>query len=241
MKGPSLHIEGRAAIDGEAVFGPLSLDARGGGVTCLLGPSGVGKSTLLRLIAGLAPYVSFDGRITCGDGEQAAPRASFIQQSDMLLPWADVLANVTIGKRLRGEKADTEKAQGLLAEVGLSGFEHRFPNTLSGGQRQRVALARTLMEERPIVLLDEPFSALDIKTRHGMQALALRILAGKTVLLVTHDPGEAARLADDVAIMGVAGVKMISAPASPTPRPTDGADTIAFAAQLTAAMMREAA
>jgi putative hydroxymethylpyrimidine transport system ATP-binding protein len=122
-------------------------------------------------------------------------------QQDDLLPWLDVAGNVTLGARLRGERPDRAKAETMLARVGLVGQRHQLPATLSGGQRQRAALARTLMEDRPVVLMDEPFSALDAITRARLQALAAQLLAGRTVLLVTHDPLEALRLGHRIQVM----------------------------------------
>jgi putative hydroxymethylpyrimidine transport system ATP-binding protein len=122
-------------------------------------------------------------------------------QDANLLPWLSVLGNVTLGARLRGEPPDLRAAEALLARVGLGGQRDQPPATLSGGQRQRAALARTLMEDRPVVLMDEPFSALDAITRARLQALAARLLEGRTVLLVTHDPLEALRLGHRIQVM----------------------------------------
>ena len=112
-------------------------------------------------------------------------------QSDLLLPWLGALDNVLLGRRLRGERGGRRAARALLAEMGLAGSESLRPAALSGGMRQRVALARTLFEDRPIVLMDEPFAALDAITRTRLQDLAVARLGGRTVLLVTHDPLEA--------------------------------------------------
>jgi putative hydroxymethylpyrimidine transport system ATP-binding protein len=109
--------------------------------------------------------------------------------------------NVTLGARLRGEPADREQARQLIARTGLTRQTSQLPATLSGGQRQRAALARTLMEDRPVVLMDEPFSALDAITRARLQALAATLLSGRTVLLVTHDPLEALRLGHRIHVM----------------------------------------
>jgi putative hydroxymethylpyrimidine transport system ATP-binding protein len=122
-------------------------------------------------------------------------------QQDLLLPWRDLLGNVTLGAALRREAPDLARARAMIAEVGLQGREAARPVQLSGGMRQRAALARTLMEDRPFVLMDEPFSAVDAPTRHRLQGLAARLLAGRTVLLVTHDPLEALRLADRILVL----------------------------------------
>ncbi|MFQ5939790.1 MAG: ABC transporter ATP-binding protein [Alphaproteobacteria bacterium] len=199
----------RLAYGGRPLFEDLNLDLAGGHWTCLLGPSGVGKTSLLRLIAGLTPLDGDPGaneaRLTCNDGRPLAGRTAYMAQQDLLLPWLTALGNVTLGSRLRGEgsrhKATEARARELLERVGLGGRAGDRPAILSGGQRQRVALARTLMEDRPVVLMDEPFSALDAITRHRLQALAAELLAGRTVLLVTHDPLEALRLGHRIHIM----------------------------------------
>ena len=184
---------------GAPLFQRLDFTLHGGQCTCLLGPSGVGKSSLLRLIAGLlAPE---EGDVACSDRRPLAGRLAWMGQDANLLPWLSVMGNVTLGARLRGERADPARAEALLARVGLGGQRDQLPATLSGGQRQRAALARTLMEDRPVVLMDEPFSALDAITRARLQALAAQLLAGRTVLLVTHDPLEALRLGHRIQVM----------------------------------------
>jgi putative hydroxymethylpyrimidine transport system ATP-binding protein len=184
---------------GAPLFERLDFTLHGGRCTCLLGPSGVGKSSLLRLIAGLLP--PDEGAVTCSDGQPLVGRLAWMGQDANLLPWLTVKRNITLGARLRGERADPAAAETLLARVGLGGQRDQLPATLSGGQRQRAALARTLMEDRPVVLMDEPFSALDAITRARLQALAAQLLAGRTVLLVTHDPLEALRLGDRIQVM----------------------------------------
>ncbi|MBX9595923.1 MAG: ATP-binding cassette domain-containing protein, partial [Roseomonas sp.] len=162
------------ALGGVPILGPLDLTLAGGGTTALLGPSGSGKSTLLRLVAGLLP-VPAGGAVTA-----LAGRIAYMAQQDLLVPWRDVLGNVTMGAHLRGQAPDLARARALLAEVGLTEADARKPPAqLSGGMRQRVALARTLMEDRPIVLMDEPFSAVDAPTRHRMQSLSAQLLAGR--------------------------------------------------------------
>jgi putative hydroxymethylpyrimidine transport system ATP-binding protein len=184
---------------GAPLFQRLDFTLHGGQCTCLLGPSGVGKSSLLRLIAGLiAPE---EGEVACSDQRPLAGRLAWMGQDANLLPWLSVMGNVTLGARLRGERADPAAAEALLDRVGLGGQRDQLPATLSGGQRQRAALARTLMEDRPVVLMDEPFSALDAITRARLQALAAQLLAGRTVLLVTHDPLEALRLGHRIQVM----------------------------------------
>lgn len=229
---PGLHLAGRAAFGPVALFGPLTLDLPGGRWSCLLGPSGCGKSTILRLIAGLATGVDFDGTIRAADGGPVAPRVAYMAQTDLLLPWRDVLGNVTLGASLRGQRPDPERARALIARLGLEGAAHRRPAQLSGGQRQRVALARTLMEDRAFVLLDEPFSALDARTRAEMQELAAETLEGRTVLLVTHDPAEAARMGAEVLMMEGGAIHRQSPPPLPPIRPADDPATLAFGAAL---------
>lgn len=215
---PGIRFSGRASVDRVSVFDRLDLVLEPGGWTCLLGVSGVGKTTILRLIAGLPTGAVFEGEIAANDGAGLGARVAYMAQSDLLLPWATVEENVTLGARLRGEAPDHARARQLVADVGLEAHAAKKPNALSGGQRQRVALARTLMEDRPVILLDEPFSALDARTRAEMQELAYRLLDGRTVLLVTHDPGEAARLADKIVVMTETGAEEVATPPGSAPR-----------------------
>jgi putative hydroxymethylpyrimidine transport system ATP-binding protein len=204
--------------DRTPLFRDLAFRLEAGIWTCLLGPSGVGKSSLIRLIAGLAPKES--GTVRCSDGRPLAGRLAWMAQQDSLLPWLSVLGNVTLGARMRGEAPDRARAMKLLDQVGLTEKANHLPATLSGGQRQRTALARTLMEDRPLVLMDEPFSALDAITRARLQALAATLLAGRTVLLVTHDPLEALRLGHRIHIMAGSPARIETAiqPDGPPPR-----------------------
>jgi putative hydroxymethylpyrimidine transport system ATP-binding protein len=201
---------------GAPLFQRLDFTLPGGQCTCLLGPSGVGKSSLLRLIAGLV--VAEAGEVACSDRAPLADRLVWMGQQDNLLPWLSVLQNVTLGARLRGERPDLARAEALLARVGLARQRDQRPATLSGGERQRAALVRTLMEDRPVVLMDEPFSALDAITRARLQVLAAQLLAGRTVLLVTHDPLEALRLGDRIQVM-VGQPARIDPPIRPAGRP----------------------
>jgi putative hydroxymethylpyrimidine transport system ATP-binding protein len=232
MNAPAIRVAGSAAAAGARLFGPLEMTLPAGEWTCLLGPSGVGKSTILRLIAGLPTGVRFDGTIAAGDGAPLAGRVGYMAQSDLLLPWLDVLGNVVLGARLRHERPDRARADGLVARVGLGHRARSRPGTLSGGERQRAALARTLMEDRPVVLLDEPFSALDAGTRADMQETAAELLAGRTVLLVTHDPAEAARLGHRIHVITAEGLVAAEPPPRPPIRPYDDPGTLACQARL---------
>ncbi len=201
--GPGLSIGVRVlAYQGTNLFENLRFRLEPGSWTCLLGPSGVGKTSLLRLIAGLAP----GALVVADDGVGLERRVALMAQQDLLLPWLPVVDNVILGFRLRGaNRAERrrlrERATQLLARVGLERQAQSLPATLSGGMRQRAALARTLMEDRPIVLMDEPFSALDAITRHRLQDLAAELLVSRTVLLVTHNPLEALRLGHRVYVL----------------------------------------
>lgn len=234
---PSLRLTGRAAIDGTPIFGPLALRAPAGEWTCLLGPSGVGKSTIMRLIAGLGAEVTFEGEVTACDGAPLGRRVALMAQDDLLLPWLDVTANVTLGARLRGMAPQRDRALRVLERVGLAGHATKRPHALSGGQRQRAALARTLMEDRPVVLLDEPFSALDARSRALMQDLAAEVLAGRTVLHVTHDAAEAARLGQHILLMTRDGIASVTPPQDPVPRLYDAPQTLAFQGRLLRLLM----
>ena len=214
----------RLAFSGRVLFEGLDLDLEAGRTTCLLGPSGVGKTRLLRLIAGLDDAAGG----TVGDGEERslAGRLSYMAQQDLLLPWLSVRENVTLGASLRGRVTADDRAQAdrLLERVGLREVAGALPNTLSGGMRQRAALARTLFEDRPLVLMDEPFSALDAITRFQIQALAAELLTGRTVLLVTHDPLEALRLGHRILVLSGRPARLEEAEAPPGAPPHAPAD-----------------
>jgi NitT/TauT family transport system ATP-binding protein len=176
-----------------------------GQLSTLLGPSGCGKTTLLKIIAGLIPRnageVLVKGRPVDGPG----PERAFVFQDFALMPWADVLRNVAFGLELRGvaRPEREEVARKYIAEVGLTGFEHRHPSQLSGGMRQRVGLARALTVNADIILMDEPFSSVDEQTRRKFQEDLLALLRHhqKTVIFVTHSIEEAAYLSDQIALL----------------------------------------
>ena len=202
-----IRIRGSFSHGEQPLFDELDLSLEGGQWTCLLGPSGVGKSTILRLIAGLDTGGVFDGSISSDNGVPLPGRFAYMAQSDLLLPWLDVRGNVMLGTSLRGQDQALDRADQLIERVELSRHAGKRPHELSGGMRQRAALARTLMEDRPLLLLDEPFSALDARTRSEMQELAFEMLAGCTVLLVTHDPAEAARVGHQVYLLTETGLE----------------------------------
>lgn len=200
MNAPGIQVRDLSLRFGDRViFDRLSLDIAGGSFVSLLGASGTGKTSLLKIIAGLAQATS--GTVSGSDGLPLAGRIAYMGQKDLLYPWLTIGENIALGSRLRGEKADRGWAEHLLERVGLSGYGRALPASLSGGMRQRAAIARTLYERQPIVLMDEPFSALDAITRAAIQTLAAELLARNTVLLVTHDPMEACRLSHRLLVL----------------------------------------
>ena len=186
------------------VLRAIDLEVARGEFIAVVGPSGCGKTTFLRIVAGLEPSsageVRLDGRVVRGP----AGDRGFVFQTDNLLPWRTVLSNAMIGPELAGRIGDAERRRtlALLRLVGLEGFEHYYPRELSGGMRQRVNLARALAIDPEILLMDEPFSALDAQTREIMQTELLRIWneGRKTVLFVTHQIDEAVFLSDRVLV-----------------------------------------
>ena len=214
----------------------------------ILGPSGCGKSTLLRIVAGLdhqtAGEVLLDGRRIEGPGADRG----MVFQSYTLFPWLNVLDNVCFGLRERGlpRAQQLELAQGFIAQVGLKGFEQHFPKQLSGGMQQRTAIARALANDPRMLLMDEPFGALDHQTRELMQELLLGIWERqrKTVLFVTHDIDEAVFMGSRVVVMSArpGRIKLQREIELPHPRHYSVKTTPAFAAlkaELTEAVRAE--
>ncbi len=183
----------------------VSLDFRQGQLTTLLGPSGCGKTTLLKIVAGLIPAsggeVVVDGKAVTGPG----PERAIVFQDFALMPWATVLRNVAFGLELRGTpRAEREAvAEKYIGEVGLKGFENRYPHELSGGMRQRVGLARALAVQAKVLLMDEPFSAVDEQTRRKFQEDLLQLVAieRKTFIFVTHSIEEAVYVSDRIVLL----------------------------------------
>ena len=184
-----ISVEGSLSIKDKNLLNNFLLQINKGTWTTVLGQSGVGKSTLLKLIAGLDIPGKFKGNVNIKNINKRT--FSWMAQDDLLLPWMNIIRNVCLGQILRNEKLDYLKAEKLLQKVDLKNFSTQLPATLSVGMRQRVALARTLMEETEIVLMDEPFSSLDYTTRSYIQNLSKKLLKDKTVIMVTHDPTEA--------------------------------------------------
>jgi NitT/TauT family transport system ATP-binding protein len=203
----------------------VDLDVAAGEFVAVVGPTGCGKSTTLSLISGLAP--PSDGTVLV-DGEPVTgipEGVGYMFQADAMLPWRTVLANVAAGPRWRGVAKDTAhaKARDWIARVGLSGFEDYYMHQLSGGMRKRVALAQTLVTEPRILLMDEPFSALDVQTRALMQDELLRLWSGTdaAVVFVTHDLEEAISLADRVVVMTASPARIKKDFPVSLPRPRD--------------------
>ncbi|MGE0213636.1 MAG: ABC transporter ATP-binding protein [Parvibaculaceae bacterium] len=200
VKGVSKIYEG-----GVEALSDITLDIPEGRLTSLLGPSGCGKTTLLKIIAGLleptSGEVTVDGRVVTGPG----PERAFVFQDFALMPWASVMRNAAFGLELRGVgKSEREAIAGrYIAQVGLKGFENSFPHELSGGMRQRVGLARALAVDAKVLLMDEPFSAVDEQTRRKFQEdlLALVEKERKTFIFVTHSIEEAVYVSDRIVLL----------------------------------------
>lgn len=202
----------------------VTLDIDPGEFVTVVGPTGCGKSTTLSLVSGLEPATL--GSVTVGGKPVSGipDGVGYMFQSDAILPWKTVLDNVALGLRYRKMPARQahEHARDWIERVGLTGFEDRYPHQLSGGMRKRVAMAQTLITEPSVLLMDEPFGALDVQTRELMQDELLRLWSGSgaAVVFVTHDLTEAIALADRVVVMtaGPATVKDVVAIDLPRPR-----------------------
>jgi NitT/TauT family transport system ATP-binding protein len=183
----------------------VSMEVQAGEFFSIIGPSGCGKSTLLRIIGGLLPATS--GDLMVGNEPVTGPhsRIGMVFQEESTFPWRTTLANVEFGLEMHGmaQRERREKAREMIRLVGLSGFEERYPSALSGGMKQRVAIARALVLEPKILLMDEPFGALDEQTRImlGEELLRIRDQLKQTIILVTHNINESVQLSDRVMVM----------------------------------------
>jgi ABC-type nitrate/sulfonate/bicarbonate transport system ATPase subunit len=202
---------------------PVTLSIPAGRFVSLIGPSGCGKSTIFNIIAGLLEPTAGKVRIDGVDATGTIGRVGYMLQKDLLLPWRSVVDNVILGMEIQGVPLKEARARALtlLNRYGLSGFEHLHPSALSGGMRQRAALLRTLLFDTDVILLDEPFGALDAQTKLQMQEWLMQLWGdfGKTVLFVTHDVEEAIYLSDEVHVMGTRPGRIIATIPVPLARP----------------------
>jgi NitT/TauT family transport system ATP-binding protein len=192
-------------LDQVRAIDSVSLEVHDGEFFSVIGPSGCGKSTLLRIIGGLIP--ASDGEVTVGDEKVTEPHPwiGMVFQEESTFPWRTTIGNVEFGLEMRGagQQERRGKAREMIRLVGLSGFEERYPSELSGGMKQRVAIARALVLEPKILLMDEPFGALDEQTRIilGEELLRIRDQLKQTIILVTHNINESVQLSDRVLVM----------------------------------------
>src|SRR5436305_7111493 len=193
---------------------PVTLSVPPGRFVSLIGPSGCGKSTIFNIIAGLQEPTAGKVIIDGVDATGTIGRVGYMLQKDLLLPWRTVLDNVILGMEIQGVPLAQARSRALplLQRYGLAGFEYLYPSALSGGMRQRAAMLRTLLFDTDVVLLDEPFGALDAQTKLQMQEWLLQLWSDftKTVLFVTHDVEEAIYLSDEVHVMGTRPGRVIA-------------------------------
>ena len=202
---------------------PMTLAIPQGRFVSLIGPSGCGKSTIFNIIAGLLEPTSGRVLIDGIDATGTIGRVGYMLQKDLLLPWRTVLDNAILGMEIQGIplRQARERALPLLQRYGLSGFEYLYPSSLSGGMRQRAALLRTLLFDTDLILLDEPFGALDAQTKLQMQEWLMQLWSDfkKTVVFVTHDVEEAIYLSDEIHVMGTRPGRILESIPIPLPRP----------------------
>src|SRR6202795_3732257 len=187
------------------VIGDLSLVVREGEIVSIVGPSGCGKTTLLNTLCGLltpdSGHIRWHGREVSGQPQNVG----YMLQKDLLLPWRTALGNAMLGLEIRGVAASEaqDRSHAMLDQLGLHGFADHYPSTLSGGMRQRVALARTLVNEPAVLLLDEPFASLDFQNKLLIESDTAKLVrkGGRSLLLITHDIEEAVSLADRVIVL----------------------------------------
>ncbi|WP_067475773.1 ABC transporter ATP-binding protein [Nocardia amamiensis] len=203
--GAAVRMHGLRIAYGDSIAAEVDLEIDPGEIVVLLGPSGCGKSTILRAMAGLLDPVAGTAEVDEQDVGAAGVQCAMVFQEDALLPWRTARKNVEFALRLRGVPRRTrrDEALALLDQVGLNGFGDHLPGALSGGMRQRVQLARTLAAQPRVLLMDEPFGALDAQTRADMQRLLISVWQQNktTILFVTHDVDEALLLADRIVLL----------------------------------------
>jgi ABC-type nitrate/sulfonate/bicarbonate transport system ATPase subunit len=208
----------------------VSLVVPAGRFVSLIGPSGCGKSTIFNIVAGLQEPTTGRVMIDGADATGTIGRVGYMLQKDLLLPWRTVVDNVILGMEIQGKplREARERALPLLRKYGLSGFEYLYPNSLSGGMRQRAALLRTLLFDTDVILLDEPFGALDAQTKAHMQEWLMALWSDfqKTVVFVTHDVEEAIFLSDEIHVMGTRPGRILERIPIPLPRPRERSVTL---------------
>jgi NitT/TauT family transport system ATP-binding protein len=224
--GMGISVDGlHLSFDGKAsVLADITLHVAEGEFVSLVGPSGCGKTTLLNLCAGLLPHTGQGSiRVVGGPPTEGNPKVAYMLARDSLLPWRTALDNAAFGLQVRGVSAAERRAraQAMLAEVGLSGYEDALPKALSHGMRQRTALARTFAMDATLLLMDEPFGALDAQTKLQLEDLLLRLCQQHrhTVLFVTHDLAEAVAVSDRVVVMSSKPGRIVADVPIGLPRP----------------------
>jgi ABC-type nitrate/sulfonate/bicarbonate transport system ATPase subunit len=229
------------SLGGMPVLDDVSMNVAQGEFVSILGPSGCGKSSLLRLLTGALTPDRGEIRVGGAPLDQSPQAFAFMPQRDALMPWRRIIDNVILGLEVQGlGRAEARaKVQPLFAAFGLDGFERHYPAQLSGGMRQRAALMRTIVQDRPVQLLDEPFGALDALTRAGMQRwLESRFKdAHWTTVLVTHDVREAVALSDRIYVLSPRPARIIAEFAVPDRRPRLGTTLTPRAIRLEAELL----
>jgi NitT/TauT family transport system ATP-binding protein len=201
----------------------INLSIEAGSFICILGPSGCGKSTLLNSIAGFVKPTSGNIYLDAKEVSEPGPDRGMVFQQYSLLPWKTTFENILLGPRLAGDLEATEISERLLSMVGLAKYRDHYPSQLSGGMQQRVGIARALATQPGVLLMDEPFGALDAQTRNFMQENLLQVWSetGTTVVFVTHDVDESIFLSDKIIVMGSNPGQIISQFDNELPRPRE--------------------
>ena len=226
MENTLLELRGVTKRFGEATaLAETSLSIHEGSFVAIVGPSGCGKSTLFNVIAGLLAPDGGEVRLQGEPVTGATGHVGYMLQKDLLVPWRTVEDNITMAARLTRRVSSTDRAEArrVATEYGLGDFLRHYPRALSGGMRQRVAFMRTLVTHQPLLLLDEPFGALDAQTRLDMQQWLLQVWrdTGRTVLFITHDVDESLFLSDRVLVMSPRPGRVVADITNPLARPRD--------------------